>query len=189
MCEEVHITICGDAAEPVGKSGCSFFMWLYKFEPPPPVKYAYSDSIEGACGIILDAEAGVVIKRIRRHARKSHGAHRQCEIQQWASQLLTPANGFTVLFCPRAWAPEPRQYRMERIDCSVELEPKDVPELKRFYQLAREAGIFPCDYELYQQKDGRVALVDVDKFGQWYQDMVVFPWGQVWAEPDYPYRV
>jgi len=26
VCEEVHITICGDAAEPVGKSGRSFFM-------------------------------------------------------------------------------------------------------------------------------------------------------------------
>jgi len=142
---------------------------------------------EGACGKILEAEAGVVIKRIRRHARKSHSAQRQCELQQWASELLKPANGFAELWAPRAWAPEPRQFRMERIDCSVELEPTDVPELKRFYQLAREAGIFPCDYELYRQKDGRVALVDVDKFGQWHQGKVVFPWGLVWAEPTYPY--
>jgi len=142
--------------------------------------------MEGACGRILEAEAGVVIKRIRRRARKSHSAQRQCELQQWASDLLKPVNGFTELYAPRAWAPEPRQFRMEHIDCSVEVEPRAVPELRRFYQLAKDTGIFPCDYELYRQKDGRVALVDVDKFGQWDQGAVVFPWGFTWSEPEHP---
>jgi hypothetical protein len=49
-----------------------------------------------------------------------------------------------------------------------------------FYAMAAQQNIFPCDYELYRQTNGRVALIDFDKFAEWRDDgTVVFPWGQV----------
>jgi len=71
---------------------------------------------------------------------------------------------------------------MERIDVSQLLEdPKEHPvlqDLKIFYDRAKLAHIFPADYELYIQPNGRVAMVDFDKFGTWADDgSVLFPWG------------
>jgi len=154
---------------------------------------------EGACGKILDTDdPKTVIKKIHRHLKhrsKCLNAEKQCQIQIWANELLTPANGFSILYTPRAWyqAEDRRQYRMERIDCSHEMDAfsasaATTAELKLFYEKAKEAGIFPCDYELYRQSDGRVALIDFDKFGSWTEkDEVVFPWGLIWTKPLYPW--
>jgi len=167
-------------------------------------------AMEGACGQILETEqAGVVVKRIRRQRRqgnrsKCHGAGKQCEIQSWASDLLKPVNGFSLLFTPRAWITNQsdkesnqREYAMERIDCSAQINPSEMAsespeagELRLFYEKAKQAGIYPCDYELYRQPDGRIGLIDFDKFGRWNQtesgDEVVFPWGLV-GKPLYPW--
>jgi hypothetical protein len=149
---------------------------------------------EGACGKIISTDdAKVVIKRIHRHLKhraKCLDAKRQCEIQQWASALLTPANGFSTLYAPMAWAADERQYFMQRVDCTEQLDPTDMrvrADLMRFYERAREVGIFPCDYELYLQPDSRVALIDVDKFATWQDTSVKFPWGLVWTYPKYPW--
>ena len=154
---------------------------------------------EGACGKILDTDdPKTVIKKIHRHLKhrsKCLNAEKQCQIQIWANELLTPANGFSILYTPRAWyqAEDRQQYRMERIDCSHEMDAfsasaATTAELKLFYEKAKEAGIFPCDYELYRQSDGRVALIDFDKFGSWTEkDEVVFPWGLIWTKPLYPW--
>lgn len=166
--------------------------------------------MEGACGKILEVEGNptIVIKKIHRHLKhraKCLNAKKQCEIQQWASSLLKPANGFSLLFTPRAWCNEAdadmRQYRMEKIDCSDQVEScsvrsSELAELKLFYQKANEIGIFPCDYELYRQSDGRIGLIDFDKFGSWHNtesgsgepyQHVVFPWGLIWTKPLYPW--
>ena len=159
-------------------------------------------ALEGACGQILAAkEAGVVIKRmhrqrVQRHRAKGLGAQAQCAMQQWASALLVPANGFSILFTPKAWlSPEPeersRQYAMEQIDCSTELNPcslstTETTELKLFYEKAQAAGIFPCDYELYKQADGRIGLIDFDKFGRFVEGQVILPWGATMS-PIYPF--
>lgn len=143
--------------------------------------------MEGACGKIIDTEdQAVVIKRVHRHKgphtrTSSHRAPAQFRIQQWAGSILTPKNGFKKLFVPRAWDPEPHQYKMERIDCLVPIKHSEVAgELKMFYAMAGRQNIFPCDYELYKQQDGRVAMIDFDKFAEWREDgTVVFPWGQV----------
>lgn len=51
-------------------------------------------------------------------------------------------------------------------------------ELKAFYLAAKQCSVFPADYELYIQPDGRVAMVDFDKFALWSpKGEVVFPWG------------
>lgn len=154
---------------------------------------------EGACGKILDTEdRAIVIKKVHRHLKhraKCLNAEKQCQMQMWAHELLTPANGFSVLYTPRAWYRDEdrHQYSMGRIDCSHEVDAFSASaattnELKLFYEKAKEIGIFPCDYELYRQPDGRVALIDFDKFGAWSSsgDQVVFPWGLVWTKPLYP---
>jgi uncharacterized protein YfcZ (UPF0381/DUF406 family) len=157
---------------------------------------------EGACGKILDTEnQAIVIKKIHRHLKhrsKCLNAEKQCQMQIWAHELLTPANGFSILYTPRAWYQEgdKHQYYMDRIDCSHEIDAfsasaATAAELKLFYEKAKEAGIFPCDYELYRQSDGRIALIDFDKFGVWSgpadSEQVVFPWGLVWTKPLYPW--
>ena len=156
--------------------------------------------MEGACGKVLETgDRCVVIKKVHRHLKhraKCLNVKRQCEIQQWASSLLTPTNSFSSLFTPKAWCNETdavmHQYRMEKIDCSDQVDPRslessDMSELRRFYQKANEIDIFPCDYELYRQSDGRIALIDFDKFGSWYNHEVVFPWGLTWTKPLYPW--
>ena len=159
-------------------------------------------SQEGACGKILETgDPRVVVKKMHRrlkHRSKCHNAEKQCQLQSWAAGLLTPANGFEALFTPRAWnSPEGKQqYAMERIDCSEQLLPElltgnEMAELKLFYEKAKEAGIFPCDYELYRQSDGRIGLIDFDKFAAWLKtesgdEEVLFPWGLIWR-PLYPW--
>ena len=165
--------------------------------------------MEGACGKILETEqVGVVVKRIHRHISrgsqpKGLGAKAQCAMQEWASALLTEVNGFSVLFTPRAWLDSEKdsdknEYSMRRIDCSDEINPCALPvrssegrELRLFYEKAQVDGIFPCDYELYRQSDGRIALIDFDKFGRWKQgsggDEVILPWGATIFDPIYPW--
>ena len=175
-------------------------------------------SMAGACGQIIDTElAGVVVKRMHRHLARGNrskclNARAQCAMQQWASSLLRPANGFSMLFSPRAWLEEPakaqspgkadeNRYSMQRIDCSLEINPcalfasetdlQLASELRLFYEKAKAAGIWPCDYELYRQSDGRVALIDFDKFSRWRKtpsgDEIVFPWGATITNPIYPW--
>jgi len=153
--------------------------------------------MEGACGMIVPTDdPAVVIKKVYRrpgsHRRtKSHRAPMQCTIQSWAHLICKPENGYKLLYVPRAWDAQAHQYTMERIDIEMPLTNEGIPadELKAFYRDAKKEGIFPCDYELYKQPDGRVAMVDFDKFARWLpDDTVVFPWGQVLARPMLPFN-
>lgn len=148
--------------------------------------------MQGACGIILDTDdPNVVIKKIYRkskgnHRIKSHRAREQYRLQQWAHNVLK--NSWT-LFVPQAWNPEDHQYMMERIDVSDPIShdlmgvDKDLyKELAAFYAEGKKTGIYPMDFELYRQADGRIAMVDFDKFGVWNEDKsVTFPWGLYWS--------
>lgn len=145
---------------------------------------------EGACGKIYEtSDSEVVIKMVKRGHRKSHGAREQCRIQSKISQILCEGNGFSLLFAPRAWGATEKEYSMDRIDCSrpVDILCNDIDgldrELAMFYMKAMAYEIFPCDYELYLQPDGRVALIDFDKFGIWNSDgSVEVPWGETWSD-------
>lgn len=145
--------------------------------------------MEGACGKILTTKDDtVVIKKIHRRKRAqqrtcSLSAEEQARIQEWAATVCTAA-GFLCLMVPRAWGADRFTYTMERIDTTKPLEILSVKthpvkeELKAFYEKAKQASIFPCDFELYIQPDGRVAMIDFDKFAKWRLDgSVVFPWG------------
>lgn len=141
--------------------------------------------MEGACGKILETDNPlVVIKQVYKkpsaHRRtKSHRARKQCEIQIWASDTCKPENGFQKLYVPKAWSPSDHQYSMERIDTTNPVEHQViVEEIRLFMDFAKKEKIYPCDYELYQQIDGRIAMIDFDKFGEWHDDgSVTFPWG------------
>ncbi len=141
--------------------------------------------MEGACGKILATkDPAVVIKKIHRRKRaqqrpSSLTAEEQARLQEWAAIVC---KDLPLLIVPRAWDAQRFQYTMERIDVTRLLEdPRGHPvlnDLKIFYDRAKAAHIFPTDYELYLQPDGRVAMVDFDKFGTWNDDgSVVFPWG------------
>jgi hypothetical protein len=142
--------------------------------------------MEGACGIISPLEdPRRVSKRIRRNARKSLGAKRQFEIQAWAHKLCSET--FSLLFVPQVHSFTDREYVMDRINTEqpIEMPPSDpqlLEEIRRLYQAGHSAGIYPCDFELYKQADGRVALIDFDKFGEWCPDgSVRLPWNVTWT--------
>lgn len=145
--------------------------------------------MEGACGVILSTDdPTVVIKKVYRRNRPqqrtcSLRAEEQTRMQEWARMLCVSLR-LPLLFVPKAWDAEKYQYKMDRIDVSQplsEIEYKThavLADLKSFYTKAKEQGIYPADYELYIQPDGRVAMVDFDKFARWNQDeSVEFSWG------------
>ena len=153
------------------------------------------DSYEGACGqIVATADPNVVIKRVYKKATptrriKSHRARMQWLLQNWAFAVCTPQNGFQTLWVPQAWNPQDHEYTMYRIHVGKQIlpsefaeDPKLVADLQLLYKAGFRAGYYPCDFELYRQPDGSVAMVDYDKFGWWRPDGTVeFPWGQVWS--------
>lgn len=145
--------------------------------------------MEGACGKVLATDdPAVVVKQVYRTARAhrrttSLRAPQQATMQMWAHTLCIQ-KGFTLLSVPKAWNVQPHQYTMNRIDISRPVDLITVSkhpvaaDLTQFYLQAKIDGIFPADFELYEQPDGRVAMVDFDKFAQWKTDgSVVFPWG------------
>ena len=144
--------------------------------------------MEGACGKILETEnPSVVLKKIYHRNRaqqrsSSLRAEEQARMQEWARSLCVRA-GFKRLFVPRAWDADRHSYKMDRICVLQPLEVMDtkthavVMELKVFYRLAMATSVFPIDYELYVQPDGRVAMIDFDKFSSYKDGVITFPWG------------
>ncbi len=150
--------------------------------------------MEGACGKILETDCNsVVIKKVHRRKRAQQRTLSHRAPEQYRLQRLTAScsQHMKLLYVPSAWDPEDHQYKMERIDVSNPILDEQIPthkiigELKDLYEALKKYGIFPCDYELYQQPDGRVALIDFDKFGTWKGDgSVEFPWGLVRSKED-----
>lgn len=143
--------------------------------------------MEGACGKILETqEVDVIIKKVHRRKRaqqrtSSLRAKEQFEMQRWARETT---KGMKILFVPEAWDCSEHEYKMKKIDVSKPLEESKIPEhivlqeLQEFYNRGKQEGIFPCDYELYEQPDGKVAMIDFDKFSSWKTDgSVEYPWG------------
>jgi len=145
--------------------------------------------MEGACGRIVSTDdPQVVIKKVYRKSRPqqrtcSLRAEEQARMQEWA-RCVCVSLGLKTLFVPRAWDAEKYQYKMDRIDVSQPISEADYKkhkvfaDLKAFYTKVKQQGVYPADYELYLQPDGRVAMVDFDKFATWLEDgSVEFPWG------------
>jgi hypothetical protein len=145
--------------------------------------------MEGACGKILKTDdPNVVIKKVYRRNRphqrtSSLRAEEQARMQEWARHCCESLH-LKQLFVPRAWDAEKHQYKMDKIDVSKPLQETEikshpvVADLRAFYVKASTASVFPVDYELYIQPDGRVAMIDFDKFSVLLKDGgAKFPWG------------
>lgn len=145
--------------------------------------------MEGACGKILTTEdPNVVLKKVYRRNRPqqrscSLRAEAQATMQECMRNLCVQEK-LDLLYVPRAWDAEKHSYKMDRIEVDKPLEVTAtldagvLKELRRFYRAAMAQGIFPLDYELYLQRDGRVAMVDFDKFSVWNKEgTITFPWG------------
>lgn len=142
--------------------------------------------MEGACGKIVDTTTqDVVTKVMHTHKRKAKtlSVEDQVRLQEWARNVMAD---YKILFVPAVVGMETNSYSMKRVDVSEPLEMLSVEEhgvfseVKQFFAASRGAGIFPADFELYLQPDGRVALLDFDKFSIWNPDgSVLFPWGSI----------
>lgn len=138
--------------------------------------------MEGATSTLHSLNNGWVRKTLKRkQKKKTTPAEKQLELQQWSAATLTPAHGFRILFTPRARSSTTNNsYEMERINTRDYIEKVDDPvleaELEQFFRQAKAAGIYPSDFELYRQADGRIALLDFDKFGKISGKNAVFPY-------------
>jgi len=143
---------------------------------------ALSKGMEGATSKVNVLKNGWVRKTLKRkEKKKATPVARQLELQRWSASILTPKHGFRILFTPEARASNAaNSYEMERIDDSnpiTKIEDAALEaELESYFRLAKEAGIYPSDFELYRQSNTRVALLDFDKYGRIQGRMVNFPY-------------
>jgi RIO-like serine/threonine protein kinase len=125
--------------------------------------------MEGACGILRDEGDGIVRKMIKRSHRGA-SAETQFDLQEMACEICHK-NNFQAIFVPQVYELEKRSYTMDRIDDSYSYESKEscenidfVRELRVFFKEFIDLGYVPADFECYKQKDGRISIVDFDKF-------------------------
>jgi hypothetical protein len=151
---------------------------------------------EGTSGrIIATNDPCIVIKHLWKrntahHTTKTHSSKKQCIIQQWANKLCTSKNGFSVLRVPNAWGAKKAEYRMQTIDTKTPIYPDKyryypqlISDLKLLYMYGFRDGYYPYDFELYEQEDGTIQMIDFDKFGIWNTDgSVLMSWGDTWDE-------
>jgi len=138
--------------------------------------------MEGACGRIVPLGDGTVRKVLKRHRRRSLNAMEQVGMHMLGRDVCRSL-GLATVYVPEAWPETDRQYVMEEIVTDRPLDPPALEhacasELALWFQGMRTSGVYACDFELYEQPDGRVAIVDVDKFATWKEGVVAYPWGE-----------
>lgn len=134
--------------------------------------FILNEKMEGATSKIDRLKNGWVRKTLKRQAKKTTTpVETQMEIQNWSASILTPENGFKLLFTPKARESSYKKnsYEMEEIDNENPIDTITSSELQKeielYFQYAYQAGFYPSDFELYEQPDKRIALIDFDKFG------------------------
>lgn len=125
---------------------------------------------EGASShIFIDINGQVATKRRKRGQSASLVA--EYYMHRYVHTLLSSPK-YKLLFAPQPFVCKEREYSMEAIDDGYLIMTGNYreelkTEVKQFYcDMARD-GFFPHDFELYLQTDGRVAMVDFEKFGEW----------------------
>lgn len=138
--------------------------------------------MQGATSTIINLGNGWVRKQLTRKAKRSGKLTpiaKQREIHAWSASTLTPENGFTILFTPTIRITgKNNSYEMEKIDSGTPIEKIPAalrPEIIAYFRAAKAAGYYPSDFELFLQSDGRVALLDFDKYGLVQDRNVIFP--------------
>lgn len=132
---------------------------------------------EGASSIITDLKDGWVRKTIK-FAERNDGMPMKTvyKLHRWSHKLLS--RGYEILYTPAAREFKNNSYEMEKVVPTViENVENGTPlakELINYIAAALKAGIVPQDFDLYQQPDGKVSLLDFDKFGTVKGDKALF---------------
>jgi len=132
---------------------------------------------QGASSIITDLGEGWVRKTTKIPTRKDGMPLKQVyELQCWSHNLLS--RGYEILYTPSARELKKNSYEMEKIVPNViEQVANGTPlaeEIIRYIAAALKDGIVPQEFELYQQPDGKVALLDFDRYGTVKGDKALF---------------
>lgn len=109
-------------------------------------------------------------------------AYAQAALQERVRRVAVRLR-LACVYVPQAWQESAKSYVMEAIhtDHPLVLPALDHPcasELAAWVRALQAEGVLPLDFEAYEQPDGRVAVVDVDKFGALDGRDVVLPWGE-----------
>ena len=144
----------------------------------------------GASAVILPLADGALVRKKMRRNAAGHDELTQQRIHRTSQTILQDRNNFDYLRMPVLeegnWIPL-EHYVMQRVDvtrplflgdrdsCASILNDRLLPEhlnlddisneLARWWRQMWTAGFAPWDFELYVQRNGRVILLDVDKFG------------------------
>jgi hypothetical protein len=138
---------------------------------------------EGAYGRIVSTGLDTVVKIP--HRRVPKGSLSLEEQKAIHAAIIEETSSYTVLRAPRLVHGD--RYEMERIDVEKPiflgcqgnvLEGVDrvllVSELASLWKALYKKGSMAWDFELYLQSDGRVAMVDFDKFKKGYSETGFF---------------
>lgn len=112
----------------------------------------------------------IAIKRRKRGQSSSLTA--EYYMHRFVYMLLHNNPKYRLLFAPRPLGCKEKEYSMEAIEDGHLIYTENFSddlktELKEFYVDLAMHGFFPHDFELYLQVDGRVAIIDFEKFGEW----------------------
>lgn len=122
--------------------------------------------MEGASGKIYDYSLDKVIK-----VSKRKNNNFEYKIHILAEELT---QDLRVLRVPKIFERvSQRAYVMEKIQLSPVIYTDELlTELSILYKRMIEKGFFPNDFELYQQPDNSVILLDFDKFGVIFEEKI-----------------
>lgn len=144
--------------------------------------------MEGASGRIEATNKKNIVRKVvysRSSSQKKTSSLRAPAQAAMQKRMRNLTKEFKLLFVPDVYEIANTSYTMDRVDVSKPIEMMSIQEysvfseIQKFFQLCRSEGIYPADFELYEQPDGRVALLDFDKFATWAKDgSITFPWGQ-----------
>jgi hypothetical protein len=125
---------------------------------------------EGASSYIFIDPGGQIATK-RRKRGQSASLMAEYYMHRYAHILLSDEK-YKLLFTPQPLMCKEKEYSMDTIDdgylvMAENYSEKLKGELKEFYVDMAKHGFFPHDFELYMQVDGRVAMIDFEKFGEW----------------------
>lgn len=125
--------------------------------------------MEGACGKLKDECAGIVRKIIKKNY-KGTPVTQQFQLQKLAYDIVEKCNLQTISI-PKVFDFNANSYTMEKIDDSHPYYTEESSsntefkkELLTFYKEFEKHNYFPNDFECFVQKNGKICILDFDKF-------------------------
>ncbi len=94
-------------------------------------------------------------------------------------EILLSNSKYKILYTPTTISYSDKEYTMDAINdgyliMTDNYNDKITAELQEFYRDMSKNEFFPHDFELYLQPDGRIAMIDFDKFGQYdHEGMII----------------